>query len=490
MEPDTPRNVHENQCHILDQVSLIFSIGAKGELSQMSDEETPKENLADYPQTVRYLEKWTGTGHLRWRHETWQGPFALLQLLNGRLRVVVEADHSFIPYYQRGISSLALVGETDKGTQISAEGIHFNRLTGPPERDIYVGYARNATLRFTKTIKRNMVFCGLSNYSLHQRRSPVTVSLADFDLNIESRSRNSSSGGIEEHSIAYRHAGVSTYLAIRGISRDRVSDALNCLRDVANLLSIAFRGFVFVVAEETHDFHSGEVTIKLQEPPFSARGWGRPLVPSESIDEFLVQTYPGYSAREERLELSHIVDHYLQALTLRSIWPQSVGIFTAMETLKAAFFRRFSDEANEQYQYWIVPKEDFSNNRAMIKEVIAVLASHFERFANMDKEEKSDLWGQIMGLHRRPYRTQLTRMLDELGVDYDEAELTPFIRTRNKLIHEGTPVPVDTPLDEYEQKSTEAWKKVRDGISLFERALLASLNYSGPCELYKDGFSE
>ena len=75
-------------------------------------------------------------------------------------------------------------------------------------------------------------------------------------------------------------------------------------------------------------------------------------------------------------------------------------------------------------------------------------------------------------------------MLNQLGVDYDKRELQPFIDIRNRIIHCGTPAPSDVPPADYSQRTSKASKAINDATSLFERALLAALGYTGPRELF------
>ncbi|MFW6097605.1 MAG: hypothetical protein ACOC9Z_05995 [Chloroflexota bacterium] len=451
----------------------------------MNDQD--RMGLLDYPPLVTDLQSWTGAGQIRWREREWECQFALSRLLNGRLRVIVEPEYRFTAFLQTGHFSFELDGIADNGARVTLGDIHITRQIGPLGRDILLGFARKATLRLAKELKRNAVFCELSNYSLHQRRGPVELSIKGFDITIEQHRRAlDQTVAMEEHASAYQHAAIRTYLGIKEISRDNFQDAISCLHDIVDLQSIAFRGYVFVVGEYVEDFEAGEVTINFQEAPFSSRAWGRPLVPSQSIEEFLVAAHPQCNGRIEKLELSHIVDHYLQALTLRSIWPRSVGIFTAMETLKSAYFRRNDTEEASKVRYWVPPFETFRNNRKLLSEVVDVLAIHDDKFMGLTQSERDSLRAQIYGLNRRSYITQLRWLLSQLAVEYENTELRLFIDTRNDLIHRGTPVPVDTPLEEFEDKNTAAWEQVRETISLFERTLLAFLNYSGPRELYRE----
>jgi hypothetical protein len=160
------------------------------------------------------------------------------------------------------------------------------------------------------------------------------------------------------------------------------------------------------------------------------------------MEAFLDATYHTNESRVQKLEMAYMTDHYLQALTIHSIWPQSIGIFTAMETLKTAFYNR---------------------------------NTHLETHTEQGR--------------RHSYRRLLATMFDVLCVNYRPEELQEFIGTRNKLIHEGTAVPANTPLSEYDEKSEAAWQQVGKAVNLFERALLAFLNYHGPCELFDEGFS-
>jgi hypothetical protein len=160
-----------------------------------------------------------------------------------------------------------------------------------------------------------------------------------------------------------------------------------------------------------------------------------------------------------------------------------------MESLKTAFFSQNMTDENESYKYWVVPPRDFETNQEVVQEVIEVLNKHFPRFGKLTQNEKKSLDAQIRnGLNRRSYKTQLKRMLELLGVEYESSELQFFVDTRNRLIHEGAPVPASTPLNEYDQRITAAWQHVINAVSLFERALLAFLNYGGPCELFNSGF--
>lgn len=436
---------------------------------------------------VDELQSWKGSGQLRWQNSSSDGDFVLVRLLNGRLRIIFRSHDRRSNAQWDKLRNLVLVGIAEDESEISIKGIHFTRRF-LDINDVEVGYASSATRHIKKDTITDTVSirCDLTNYSLNQRMADVQFELDGFDIRIKRLSWGEKRAGIQEHANAYQHTVLSTCLEIKDVPLGKVEEAIDCLQEISALLSIACRGHVFVAVRHIWNQESGKLDSSFVEPPFSDRMWGRPLIPSNAIEDFLLAAFPVEKDRVRKFELSDATDHYLQALTLRSIWPQAVGIFTAMESLKVAFFSQNKDDENMSYNYWVDP-EEFKANNDMIKKVIDVLAKEFPRFATLTSSERQSLGSQIMGLNRRSYKTQLKRMLTLLGVEYKASELQFFVNTRNRLIHEGTPISASTPINEYDEKMETALQYVVNAVSLFERALLAFLNYSGPHELFNEG---
>lgn len=455
----------------------------------MSEEHTTDINLLDYPPEINRLEYYKGSGRLQYRESTWDGNFALVRLLNGRLRFVFmlhdyrENSDRFIDLY-----SLSFEGVAEDRSIISVAEIHFDmrRSNGNTLNWICTGYAESASRHIDIEPETVSVHCNLTNYALYQRREEVNFHLNGFDIRLL---RQPNENNIGEHAVAYHHASLPTTLVINNISANQVEAAINTLQNITSSLSIACRGHVFITATYIVNEENMIFDSKFEEPAFTDRKWSQPLIPSQNIEDFILAVEATERSREQNLEIAYIVDHYLQALTIRSIWPQAVGIFTAMETLKAAFFAQEDNseedgERNIDYVYWVVPEDKFTSNDTMVNEILAVLTEHNSRFENLSRDERSSLKDQIKhGLKRRSYRTQLKRMLNMLEVEYDSSDLQVLIETRNRLIHEGTPVSASTPVDEYHATSRRASEKVKRAIGLFERALLAYLNYDGPKNL-------
>lgn len=391
-------------------------------------------NLLDYLPTAYELQHWTGSGLLQWRQNTWECEFVLSRLLNGRLRFIVKPQdwrrsYRFVEQYP-----LEFESELEDGYQISVSGIHFTRgIMDDFPWEVFLGYAGAASRQKEREAQEVSLRCDLTNYSLNQRLGPVEFRINEFDISLERLGWNDQSG-IEEHSYAYNHAPVLTCLKIEDIGIEEVSEARDCIRDITSQLSIACRGYVFVVAQHIFNRENGIIRSEYKEPAFPNKGWVRPFIPSDYLEQFLAATCYCFEDRADRLELAHIIDHYLHAFAMRSSWPLAVGMLTAMETLKTAFFRRYPEEAD------------------------------------------------AFGSRRPSYRTQLESVFERLDVEANDIELQEFINTRNQIIHEGTPVSVTTPVEDYEDTSSEAWQRTQKAASLFERTLLAYLGYSGPCE--------
>ncbi|HDQ05732.1 MAG TPA: hypothetical protein ENN36_03290 [Candidatus Bathyarchaeota archaeon] len=420
------------------------------------------------------LQNFEGQGELRCRHgTTWKCLFSIYRLLNGRLQVLIGFDSE-----KRAFSKLrkslencepfSIEGESEDGVRISASKIHVTRSLISSEQ--FIGYAQDVSRHPTQNVASNPNTLNLElvNFRLYQRLLPVRVRLDKWDVEIYRIGRTNRSK-MEEHGVAYRHPILSTGLQIRDIPN--VDEAREASQIILELLSLAQRGYVFAAVEHVYDAEDKWLSSKFNEPPFSNLGWGRPLIPTESLDDFLVTAFPSIRREFYGLELAHTIDHYLQSLTLRSVWPMSLGIFTAMETLKSAFYTVYEHE-NLQFQYWIVPRQEYEESKELIDKLIGVLCSHFPRFCSLNKAERDSFKTQLKNLNRRSYKTQLRRMLEQIGVTYNKKELQPFINMRNALIHQGH-------LDD-----TKDSQQIYKAIGLFERLLLAILGYTGPCELF------
>lgn len=434
----------------------------------------------NYISPLIVLERLSGTGYLQ--GEISQAcNFSVARLLNGRLRVEVVTKKDLSPSHQDG--TFEIIGVDEQGLQVTVTGAYFTLHKSNPPREAHLGYARS----FTRQAKNELapdepitVRCDLVNFGLISSFGPTSVKLNGFNLEIE-RLHWEDQHEIREHGYAYQHATIQACIRIGDIPFIKLDEAIECLRNVAQLLSIACRGYVFTVAQHVSQGNDNLHESHFEEPPFTSRHWPRPLIHDKNLVNFLETTYDSLVSNYREYELGNVFDHYFQALTVRSVWPLSLGIFTAMETLKTAYMRRAE---NDTSQFWVIPHEDFKDNHDLLDDFLSVLLKYYPRFSKLTKSEKDSLRSQIQNLNRRSYRTQLRTLFSKLDVSYDRQELQSFIDIRNSIIHEGTPVRSDVEESKYMEQMAQGWKRIEKAASLFERTLLAQLGYTGPKELF------
>lgn len=449
------------------------------------------EHMNQQP-SILALERFEGIGRLCCQHKaSWDCTFTIVRLLNGRLRVdiVLDMDHDFsgrLSNRLRQHELFAVEGTSVAGNHISASNIHFTRTTSSPLhcQETLIGYAPIAA-RSSQTIIPDsfQVECEISNFLPTHKVSDLVIQGDGLDVRIQ-RLRWKEQGEIEEHGNAYRHSIVSTSLVVPRVATDEYDGAVKRLRAIVELLSFAGRGYVFVTAQHRYSLEGQWLDSQFNEPPFTSRGWIRPLIPDDALGDFLQVAYPRLVAKYQRLELANAIDHYLQAMTLRSVWPSSLGIFTAMETLRAAYFYQSEEPEDREAEFWVVPPRIFDSDPEVFGELVKSLSNHFPRFRDLTVHESQSLKAQLRNINRRSYKTQLRRMLDQLKVDYQRRELQPFVSIRNRIVHYGTPARSDVPTADYEASTSKASDEINDAVSLFERTLLAILGYTGPKELF------
>lgn len=456
--------------------------------------------MIDEPETSQLapmsLQRFTGEGRLRCQHNgKWDCAFTIARLLNGRLQVSVVLDVKLgssrqLRDWLRRCEPFRIEGADGDGNPILAADIHFTRVVLGPQETL-VGYAHSCDRVNGREQQPNAdtitIACELGGFRCTSPTvCPFAFQIQGLSLEIGRLGRN---WRVDEHSNAYKHMRITSYLQVREVPAVEEHRALESVRGMLQLLSIAQRRYVLSTAQ--HKYRTDEQWLESQfhEPAFTSRGWPRPLIPVESLESFLTAAYPNLTAKYQSLELGNVIDHYLQALTLRSVWPSSLGVFTAMETLRAAFFRQSTDIKDREFQYWIVPGDTSSREPwllpgTVVEDLFRVLKSHCSRFDGLRRPERQSLRAQLRGLNRRSYKTQLRRMLNQFGVEYAEKELQPFIDIRNRIIHYGTPAPATTSVTHYRQRATRASQHISNATSLFERTLLAALGYEGPRELF------
>jgi hypothetical protein len=193
-------------------------------------------------------------------------------------------------------------------------------------------------------------------------------------------------------------------------------------------------------------------------------------------------TIDAYDDKYFDWSLGEAQDLYIQAMSIHSLWPQSVGFFTALETLKSAFLRQHGDES----QYYLPPGKEFDKEfrkKRVANRVIEILGDAFEVFSRLSGDDRAALKLKIKnGLNRRPYKLVLSSMFQELGMVVEEDDLKWLVRIRDQIIHTGSPQYDGR--EPWADKSSEAARWVERFGSLVERTFLAILGYQGQFEQY------
>jgi hypothetical protein len=227
----------------------------------------------------------------------------------------------------------------------------------------------------------------------------------------------------------------------------------------------------------------GEVVkSQYEEPLFYYSRPTRPLIPLESLTEFIESALDHIGSRAAKWQLGYAEDLYIQAMSLHSAWPQAVGFFTALETLKDSFLQQRGTEL----QYHVPPGREYYRQfkkKKVAKRVIEILENEFEAFKRLTGKDRSDLALKIRNeLNRRSYRSVLGDMFCDLGVLIAEDELKWLVRLRDQITHTGSP--------DYEEKTPwqgsmhEASRQATRFASLLERTFLTIHGYTGEFEPY------
>jgi len=417
-----------------------------------------------------------GTGTLTCKHgSSWKCKYILSQLVNGRLFLVVSVNEK-ISQWERLRSNLSkcepfsLIEETNN-RKVLVEHIHFTNVL--ILKTTLIGYARKAQVSydFPKEADKVDTTFFITNFRFRRTMQPLEIRLANFNFAISNASLLDSSK-TREHSIAYRHPIISATIQVKNVLSSDIEDLQSIVDKICWLLSISCRNHVHIV---NRSLSSGEGVIRdLYEPIFFQLGHLRSLIPENSLEHFISSGFGKLTGEYEKIDLYLIADHYLQALTLHSAWAITVGIFTAMEALRAEWLK-YRGEQDEEYYYWVKPEQHEKKNKEITKEIIEILSKHFPRFSDLQKNERAALKAQVGNINYRSYRTQLKRILDTLGVSYTSGEVNNFIEVRNSIIHKGYLEDKD---------SRKAWQRATNSVALFEKTLLAILGYSGECELF------
>lgn len=414
----------------------------------------------------------------------------ITQLYNGRIAVEVHLalENSKQDWY-RCYESFELSGMLDDGSRLNATGVVIDTSTihsrdGSVSLKCYILNPGYLEIIHQDNIKGSCpkVICEVTNLPLYRSRTyEATTERAQLqflqlsDYKITTRLMN-----------ALRTGGVLSQIAIEFLQPSFYKETDEFIHMLCRLLSLSQRAHVWCVGQHWVDGSKSVVRSRYQEPMFYFSRPSRPLIPLTALVKFVEDTIDTYDDKCHEWSFGEAQDLYVQAMSIHSVWPQSLGFFTALEMLKSTFLRQHGDES----QYYVTPDKEFDNEfkrKRVAHRVIEVLGDAFDAFSCLAGNDKAALKFKIRKeLNRRPYRLVLNSMFQELGMVVDEDDLKWLVKIRNQIIHRGSPQYGGR--EPWADKSSEAVRWVGRFASLVERTFMAILGYEGQFEQYDQSF--
>jgi len=248
---------------------------------------------------------------------------------------------------------------------------------------------------------------------------------------------------------------------------------------LCQLLSLAQRTHVWCVAWHWHNNAGDLIRSHYEEPVFPASRPSSPLIPISAIGRFIEISAEPYEKHFVPWKLGEAQEYYLQGVLNGSGWTQALGLFTALETLKAAFLHSHKKAGLGVYVAEGKNKHPFKK-KGVDQKIIDVLSNEFEEFRAIASEELIPLQSKILDLNRKAYKSVLRAMFHELNVTVEDDDLQSLVELRNQIIHLGSP----TYASKKWRSSSEAFRWVPKFGALVEKTILAILGYGGDVELY------
>jgi len=401
------------------------------------------------------------------------------RLINGRLQVFASLDNQI-----NTSVSYRLECETATDYKLTGDDLKFNQqnlFTDTNEHFIYSGFINRLIYRSNKRCYKQCK-CIYQLTNSHWNLISTIINIGGFLIKMRLITPGGimSQGDINDIKSSYKTNAISNELLVENVKKSQIKDLDELVSTLVFLMSFANRGYLFTCLEKRATSKDDLIFLNLKEPVFLRQGWSRQLIYPKDLGHFLETTYDKLLKKNMDFELRMAIDHYLQALTLRSAWSISLGIFTALESINSAFYHKNLNDQKMANYFWIADDKKFKNECNLLDDLIEVLANHFPRFSKLQKPEKNSLKSQLSWINRRSYKTQLVFMLKVLKVKFDMEDVRTIVKIRNKIIHSGAPSFSED--SDFYNKSADAWEHVQRAANLFEKIVLAILEYEGEYE--------
>jgi len=244
--------------------------------------------------------------------------------------------------------------------------------------------------------------------------------------------------------------------------RERISSIID---NICNLLSFATGNTVVPVTEE--HLLDGKVvwaqTNSMKVYSFRSGDQLIPLLPPETIREFIIKAYPNYSKWKKKLGLNILIDYYLLMKSNPVLDVRCLLGYVLLECL--------SSHAQEFYAKKGEPIES-SIKKSQIKKFNKSLP----KSNNLSKRTKerivTELFYQFPSL-----QDSIQKLMKDFGMKYKKGEIYIW-KLRKEFIHKGM----------FPKNTGNRIKIYRDIVHFIDRLMLHILNYDGEFLNIADGY--
>ncbi len=408
-----------------------------------------------------------------------RGSVLIKILINGRLQVFISLSSKI-----NTDSTFQLECETLTGYKLIGEDLFFSREKtnfNLINYYIYSGFIKKILFRSNNLCyKKCRYVFQLTNFHWNLINTTININNYAIKLRLITPGNLLSQNEIDDVKSSYKSIAISNELTVENVKKSKIKQVDDLISTLVFLMSIANRGYLFPFRKERTSYKDELIFLELEEPAFFDPGWPRQLIHPEHLGFFLESTYNNLQSKNSDYELRIAIDHYLQALTLRSAWSISLGIFTALETINSAFYKKNLDSNKKLHYFWIQDDKKFLENSQLVDGLLQVIKEHYPEISCLQEPEMNSLKSQLRYINRRSYKTRLVYMLKELNVEFTNDMVRAIINIRNKIIHSG--VPAFSEDKEFNNKSKKAWVNIQNAACLFERIILSILEYDGKYE--------
>lgn len=191
---------------------------------------------------------------------------------------------------------------------------------------------------------------------------------------------------------------------------------------------------------------------------------GLPLIDPRNPNDtafFVEQVYNPFLQQKDVYGLDIAIESYLDAKRETGyLETRALRAVVVMEFLKTRYAMRRKAE-------FILKAKDFKKIRQQVKRIID---QQFEELSLSPKNSLQEMKSKIAELNRKPFKSILKKMFEQIGLAVTEDNLDRFIKIRNSLVHKAS----------FTTNTTQGrWQEYTFIIGMLDRLFLKMLSYNG-----------